>query len=242
MENRLLSSGNRRPISGIFSCQCRRKPQETSNSEHVVAVAPWPPWPLGARLKGRIWKCGRKGTRVIARNRSLSFSRHCGSWLVVALRPLAPGLADCFVTEGIHSASSDFEAPRLKPDPSVYIKAGEWTEVPMSQAIAVDSSPEGIMAASRAGVSLIIGYIGTKFDSQNELYEFANQLLRPGGSDRGAALVIDDLRDISPIVAEFANSCTSEHWQGDPAQLAAVCEGNAFLKFYTPIVEETAAP
>lgn len=154
----------------------------------------------------------------------------------------AAGLADCFVTEGIHSASSDFEAPRLKPDPSVYIKAGEWTEVPMSQAIAVDSSPEGIMAASRAGVSLIIGYIGTKFDSQNELYEFANQLLRPGGSDRGAALVIDDLRDISPIVAEFANSCTSEHWQGDPAQLAAVCEGNAFLEFYTPIVEETAAP
>lgn len=51
-------------------------------------------------------------------------------------------------------------------------------------------------------------------------------------ADCGATLVIEDLNDIPRIVACFANSCSSDRWEGDPAELASVCRGKVLVDYF----------
>ena len=84
---------------------------------------------------------------------------------------------------GVFSAivtSSDVAAP--KPDPQTYEKAVEELGLSVSQCWAVEDSPNGIRAASTAGLR-VIGVLGTN-DRQNLL-------------DAGAERVVDDLMELS---------------------------------------------
>merc|ERR1712187_56159 len=62
--------------------------------------------------------------------------------------------------EHIHSGESDFNPPKFKPAPDVYIRAaGSVGRLP-SDCVAVEDSASGVGSASNAGIGLIVGYVG----------------------------------------------------------------------------------
>mmetsp|Transcript_6446 Transcript_6446/g.16460 ORF Transcript_6446/g.16460 Transcript_6446/m.16460 type:complete len:564 (-) Transcript_6446:389-2080(-) len=69
-------------------------------------------------------------------------------------------LRDWFPDDKIHSGESDFNPPRFKPDPAVYLKAAAAERVPVTRCIAVEDSVTGVGSAANANVSLIIGFVG----------------------------------------------------------------------------------
>lgn len=52
----------------------------------------------------------------------------------------------------MHSGESDFDPPRFKPNPSVYLKAAETEGKDPVNCIAVEDSGSGVGSASNAGV------------------------------------------------------------------------------------------
>lgn len=52
----------------------------------------------------------------------------------------------------VHSGESDFDPPRFKPNPSVYLKAAETEGKEPVNCIAVEDSGSGVGSASNAGV------------------------------------------------------------------------------------------
>lgn len=52
----------------------------------------------------------------------------------------------------MHSGESDFDPPRFKPNPSVYLKAAETEGKEPVNCIAVEDSGSGVGSASNAGV------------------------------------------------------------------------------------------
>lgn len=52
----------------------------------------------------------------------------------------------------MHSGESDFDPPRFKPNPSVYLKAAETEGKEPANCIAVEDSGSGVGSASNAGV------------------------------------------------------------------------------------------
>lgn len=52
----------------------------------------------------------------------------------------------------MHSGESDFDPPRFKPNPSVYLKAAETEGKKPENCIAVEDSGSGVGSASNAGV------------------------------------------------------------------------------------------
>jgi HAD superfamily hydrolase (TIGR01509 family) len=47
------------------------------------------------------------------------------------------------------------DVPRVKPDPALYVAVLEATGVPARQAVALEDSPNGVLAAKRAGLTCI---------------------------------------------------------------------------------------
>merc|ERR1712146_227791 len=153
--------------------------------------------------------------------------------------PTCIGAADLkayFPAESVHSGESDFDPPRFKPDPSVYLKAIEWSKVAAQHSIALESSERGVASAVNANISLIIGYVGGSHIPQESRRRIAERLMAGNlaTTHRGAALVIEDLRDLPPIVAHFAKSIAKgaeslgpwdhrDKQDHDPAELAALC-------------------
>ncbi|CAN0509009.1 unnamed protein product, partial [Discosporangium mesarthrocarpum] len=52
----------------------------------------------------------------------------------------------------VHSGESDFDPPRFKPDPSVYLKAASTEGKAPEDCIAVEDSGSGVGSASNAEV------------------------------------------------------------------------------------------
>lgn len=52
----------------------------------------------------------------------------------------------------VHSGESDFDPPRFKPNPSVYLKAAKTEGKEPVNCIAVEDSGSGVGSASNAGV------------------------------------------------------------------------------------------
>lgn len=113
------------------------------------------------------------------------------SSLVASLE--AAGMATYFapLDERVHSAESDFSPPRPKPRPDVFLKAAISLGAEAPSCIAVEDSPNGVAAAARAGIGLIVGYVGGGHISDSQRESAAIGLLagaEPSG--RGADLVL----------------------------------------------------
>lgn len=70
------------------------------------------------------------------------------------------GFEEFFPPEKIHSGESDFDPPRFKPDPSVYLLAAEKIDALPENCVAVEDSTSGIGSAANAGLGMIVGYVG----------------------------------------------------------------------------------
>ena len=70
------------------------------------------------------------------------------------------GFTEYFPPEAIHSGESDFNPPRFKPDPSVYLLAAESTGAVPGNCVAVEDSTSGVGSAANAKMGLIVGYVG----------------------------------------------------------------------------------
>ena len=71
-----------------------------------------------------------------------------------------PCVKEYFPPEKIHSGESDFDPPRFKPDPSVYLLAAERASAIPRNCIAVEDSTSGVGSAANAGLGMIVGYVG----------------------------------------------------------------------------------
>lgn len=130
-------------------------------------------------------------------------------------------LADDFPQEKIHSGSSDFDPPRFKPAPDVYLKAAAAEEVGVEACIAVEDSLSGVGSAADAGVALIVGYVGGGHITAEALDGYAETLLAGGKSKngRGADVVIRDMEDLPSVVNTFLDmrmddptTCDRDHF------------------------------
>ena len=115
-------------------------------------------------------------------------------------------LRDFFPDEKIHSGESDFDPPRFKPLPDVYLKAAKEEETPVGMCVAVEDSVSGVMAASEANIGLVVGYVGASHITQDAQDAHANSLM--GGPPKyrngvGADIVIQNMEDLPTIVNHF---------------------------------------
>ena len=98
----------------------------------------------------------------------------------------------------MHSGESDFDPPRFKPNPSVYLKAAETEGKDPVNCIAVEDSGSGVGSASNAGVGecpsdlirpfyptlsypsppyLILSYPSFAPENENKLSKFSESLV-----------------------------------------------------------------
>uniref|UniRef100_A0A7S4G686 Riboflavin kinase n=1 Tax=Eutreptiella gymnastica TaxID=73025 RepID=A0A7S4G686_9EUGL len=115
------------------------------------------------------------------------------------------GLRRFFPDSKIHSGESDFDPPRFKPDPNVYLKAAADEKMPPSSCIAVEDSASGVGSAANAKIGLIVGYVGSSHIPESEKESHAQVLLEGAKSKdgRGAELVISNMLDLPAIVHCF---------------------------------------
>ena len=114
-------------------------------------------------------------------------------------------LQDFFPDEKIHSGQSDFDPPKYKPAPDVYLKAAEAEGIPVSSCIAIEDSVSGIGSAANADIALIVGYVGGSHVAKELETNQAESLLMGSKSDngRGADVVIRDMEDLPTVCNYF---------------------------------------
>jgi len=155
----------------------------------------------------------------------------------------ATGLRAFFEDEGIFSAQADptsLVAPKLAPDPAIYRNAADWVGVDAERCIAVEDSLSGVASAADAGIGVVVGYIGGSHipDEIEEKAQYAKRLLKgdPNSvSQRGANVVINDIRDLPKIVEIFIElnrwkTATSVDWNTPEKSklLAKTCKGKVW--------------
>ncbi|CAM9523241.1 unnamed protein product [Chrysoparadoxa australica] len=115
------------------------------------------------------------------------------------------GLDDYFPAEKVHSGESDFDPPRFKPDPSVYLKAAKAENMDPANCIAVEDSGSGVGSASNAEVGFIVGYVGASHISADMKDSHAKMLMSGSRAEngRGAEIVISHMKDLVPLVELF---------------------------------------
>nr|AIC75600.1 mannitol-1-phosphatase [Saccharina japonica]AWO65272.1 mannitol-1-phosphatase 1 [Saccharina japonica] len=111
----------------------------------------------------------------------------------------ACGLDDYFPADKVHSGESDFDPPRFKPDPSVYLKAAQFEGALPPLCVAVEDSASGVGSAYAAEMGLIVGYVGASHISASRKSEHAKMLRH-----RGARVVVDEMKDLITLVDCFA--------------------------------------
>jgi len=80
--------------------------------------------------------------------------------------------------------TADGDPARAKPTPTLYLEALELLDVAASEAVAFEDSPNGVIAAKRAGVFCVA---------------IPNEVTRGLGLEKaGADIVLDSLADLSP--------------------------------------------
>jgi len=124
----------------------------------------------------------------------------------VPVSVVAANLEEYFPPDKIHSGESDFDPPRFKPDPDVYLLAAESEGIAPENAVAVEDSASGVGSASNANVGFIVGYVGGTHVADELKESHARMLMRGerATSGRGAEMVISDMKDLSTLVAFFA--------------------------------------
>eukprot|EP00929_Paragymnodinium_shiwhaense_P020489 TRINITY_DN13647_c0_g1_i2.p1 TRINITY_DN13647_c0_g1~~TRINITY_DN13647_c0_g1_i2.p1 ORF type:complete len:363 (+),score=62.24 TRINITY_DN13647_c0_g1_i2:894-1982(+) len=122
----------------------------------------------------------------------------------------AAGMDDLFEPncDLVHSGESDFDPPRHKPKPEVYIKAAAALRAPLEECVAVEDSDSGVGSAANAGIGLIVGYVGGGQIPVRYRSEAAHKLLAGGRSEdgRGADIVIDDAMGLLGIVRAWRSA------------------------------------
>jgi len=123
----------------------------------------------------------------------------------VPLALMAAGLSEWFSNDKIHSGESDFDTPKFKPEPDVYLLAAESEGCAPANCIAVEDSASGIGAASNAGCGFIIGFVGSSYISVDMEEHHAWTLLSGVRSNTGvgADIVISDMDNLVPLVTFF---------------------------------------
>lgn len=121
----------------------------------------------------------------------------------------AAGLRHFFPSdeESIHSGESDFQPPRFKPDPDVYLKAAQSINVLPAKCVAVEDSASGVGSAANAGIGFIVGYVGGSHIALEEKEAHARMLMAGARSQdgRGADIVISHMFDLPLLVQHFQN-------------------------------------
>jgi len=140
----------------------------------------------------------------------------------------AAGLRPFFPSDElhIHSGESDFDPPRFKPAPDVYLRAARYAGLPPSRCVAVEDSASGVGSASNAGVGLIVGYVGASHVAPEQREAHA-RLLAAGTratNGRGADLVLWDMRDLPAVVLHFAALCAASRAGDGTARLRLLRE------------------
>ncbi|CAM9624915.1 unnamed protein product [Phaeothamnion confervicola] len=132
----------------------------------------------------------------------------------------ACGLDEYFPAQKVHSGESDFNPPRFKPDPSVYLKASAAKAEKMApcNCIAVEDSGSGVGSAANACIGFIVGYVGASHVPDEKAATHAEMLMSGSRSKdkRGADIVISDMRDLPKLVALFKES-RAKGVKGPPA-------------------------
>ena len=110
-----------------------------------------------------------------------------------------------FPPEAIHSGESDFDPPRFKPDPSVYLLAAEKTGALPNRCVAVEDSTSGVGSASNAKIGLVVGYVGGSHVAPDAKDAHALTLMSGVRAEdgRGADIVISEFTDLLPLVKHF---------------------------------------
>merc|ERR1712187_503867 len=108
--------------------------------------------------------------------------------------------------EHIHSGESDFNPPKFKPAPDVYIRAASSVCRLPSECVAVEDSASGVGSASNAGIGLIVGYVGAGHIAPDMQKSHAHMLMagEKAHNKRGADIVISHMRDLTKIIDYFA--------------------------------------
>ena len=117
------------------------------------------------------------------------------------------GLSEFFPEDKIHSGQSDFDPPRYKPLPDVYLKAAAAEGIAVDSCIAVEDSVSGVGSAANADIALIVGYVGGSHVQLDLEDTQARELLqgKKSRNGRGADIVIRDMEDLPAIVNSFLN-------------------------------------
>ncbi|KAG5178721.1 Haloacid dehalogenase-like hydrolase [Tribonema minus] len=94
------------------------------------------------------------------------------------------GFDEFFPPHKVHSGESDFDPPRFKPAPDVYLRQG------------------GVGSASNAGMGLIVGYVGASHIPLALKGTHAEALMagKRAADGRGADVVIEHMADLLPLV------------------------------------------
>jgi beta-phosphoglucomutase-like phosphatase (HAD superfamily) len=116
-------------------------------------------------------------------------------------------LQEFFPDDKIHSGQSDFDPPKYKPEPDVYLKAAAAEGISVDSCIAVEDSVSGVGSAANANIGLIVGYVGGSHVARDLEDTQAFELLEGTKSlnGRGADIVIRDMEDLPAIVNSFLN-------------------------------------
>ena len=123
----------------------------------------------------------------------------------VPVSVVACNFTEYFPPEKIHSGESDFDPPKFKPDPAVYLLAAESTGALPERSIAVEDSTSGVGSASNANIGLIVGYVGGSHVAPADKASHAATLLSGvrACNGRGAEIVISDFTDLVALVEHF---------------------------------------
>ena len=128
----------------------------------------------------------------------------------------------------IHSGESDFDPPRFKPAPDVYLRAASYQGALPNNCIAVEDSASGVGSASNAGLGLIVGYVCASHFAEEMRDAQAKVLMSGDRSDngRGAEVVISDMRDLVPIAEHYRKTKRSDI----PLGITAGLQGRVWVK------------
>eukprot|EP00611_Tribonema_gayanum_P022711 TRINITY_DN4618_c0_g1_i2.p1 TRINITY_DN4618_c0_g1~~TRINITY_DN4618_c0_g1_i2.p1 ORF type:complete len:290 (-),score=58.57 TRINITY_DN4618_c0_g1_i2:458-1327(-) len=115
------------------------------------------------------------------------------------------GFDEFFPPHKVHSGESDFDPPRFKPAPDVYLRAAAHEGALPARCIAVEDSESGVGSASNAGIGLIVGYVGASHIPLALKGTHAEALMagKRAADGRGADVVIEHMADLLPLVMSF---------------------------------------
>eukprot|EP00612_Vaucheria_litorea_P005299 CAMPEP_0171459846 /NCGR_PEP_ID=MMETSP0945-20130129/4959_1 /TAXON_ID=109269 /ORGANISM="Vaucheria litorea, Strain CCMP2940" /LENGTH=323 /DNA_ID=CAMNT_0011985931 /DNA_START=181 /DNA_END=1152 /DNA_ORIENTATION=+ len=115
------------------------------------------------------------------------------------------GLSGYFPPDKIHSGESDFDPPRFKPAPDVYLRAAAHEGAMPERCVAVEDSESGVGSASNANIGLIIGYVGASHVPSDRKAKHAGALIAGtrAKSGRGAEIVLADMNDLLVVVKKY---------------------------------------